>query len=57
MQWGMELLGPFALSPDQLKHLVVVFDYFIKWIEAEALEKIIATSILKFFKKKVLARF
>lgn len=40
MQWRMDLLCPFALAPNQLSYLIVVVDYFTKWIEVEALVKI-----------------
>lgn len=57
MQWGMDILVPFALAPRQLRYLIVVVDYFTKWIEAEALANITATNVIKLFKKNILARF
>ena len=36
-QWGLDIMGPFPMAMKQLKFLVVSIDYFIKWIEAEAL--------------------
>lgn len=53
----MDILGPFAPTPRQLRYLIVVVDYFTKWIEAEALEKIIGANVLKKFKKNILALF
>ncbi|GAU47395.1 hypothetical protein TSUD_372840 [Trifolium subterraneum] len=55
--WGMDILGPFPTAARQVKYLIVVVDYFTKWIEAEPLAKIGASHILRFFKKNVLARF
>ena len=40
--WGIDLLGPFPKAVGQLKYLVVVVDYFTKWIEAKPLAKITA---------------
>jgi len=33
--WGIDILGPFPLAMRQMKYLVVVTEYFTKWIEAE----------------------
>src|SRR6266487_3749988 len=55
--WGMDILGPFPTAARQVKCLIVVVDYFTKWIEAEPLAKIGAAYILHFFKRNVLARF
>ncbi|MCI06452.1 gypsy retrotransposon integrase-like protein [Trifolium medium] len=55
--WGMDILGPFPMASGQNKYLIVVVDYFTKWIEAEPLAKISAFNILRFFKRNILARF
>ncbi|GAU51996.1 hypothetical protein TSUD_417990, partial [Trifolium subterraneum] len=55
--WEMDILGPFPTAARQVKYLIVVVDYFTKWIEAEPLAKISASNILRFFKRDVLARF
>ncbi|CAL5202632.1 unnamed protein product [Lathyrus oleraceus] len=55
--WGMDILGPFVTGSYQNKYLIVGVDYFTKWIEAEALAKITAQNILRFFKRNILARF
>ena len=55
--WGMDILGPFTMGSYQNKYLIVAVDYFTKWIEAEALAKITAFNILRFYKRNVLARF
>ncbi|XP_073137630.1 uncharacterized protein [Henckelia pumila] len=39
-QWGMDLVGPFSLAVGQRKFLIVVVDYFIKWVEAKPFAKI-----------------
>ena len=55
--WGMDILRPFTVGSYQNKYLIVAIDYFTKWIEAEALAKITAFNILRFYKRNVLARF
>ena len=39
-QWGIDILGPLPLGKGQVKFLLVVIDYFTKWVETEALATI-----------------
>ena len=39
-KWGMDILGPFSPDKGQVKFLIVVVDYFTKWIEAKPLTTI-----------------
>lgn len=57
MQWGMNLVAPFSLGPGDLRYLIIVVDYFTKWIEEKALAKITMANLPKFFMKNVLAQF
>lgn len=57
LQWGMDILDPFASAPEHLKYLIIVVDYFTKWTEVEALANITAVSVFKFFKRNVIAKF
>jgi len=50
-------VGPFPLAPGQLKFLIVGVDYFTKWIEAEAISRITADRVKKFYWKKIICRF
>ncbi|XP_015969628.1 uncharacterized protein LOC107493066 [Arachis duranensis] len=43
----MDILGPFPISPGQVKFLLVAIDYFTKWIEAQPLAKITSDKALK----------
>ena len=55
--WGVDIPGSFVVGTNQNKYLIVGVDYFTKWIEAEALAKITAQNILRFYKRNILARF
>ncbi|PNY14150.1 gag-pol polyprotein, partial [Trifolium pratense] len=55
--WGMDILGPFTRGIHQNKFLIVVVDYFTKWVEVEPLSDITSFRILRFFKRDVLCRF
>jgi len=48
-KWGVDIVGPFPLAPGQLKFLIVGVDYFTKWIEAEAVSRITADKVKKFY--------
>lgn len=54
-QWGIDILGPFYLSPGELKLLIVAVYYCTKWIEA--LAKITTTNIQKLFERNISARY
>ena len=53
----MDLLGPFVVGTNQNKYLIVVIDYFTKWIEAEALARIMVQNVLRLYKRNILAKF
>ncbi|XP_016168981.1 uncharacterized protein K02A2.6-like [Arachis ipaensis] len=57
VQWGVDLLGPFPPGPGQVKYLIVVIDYYTKWVEAEPLASISAANCQKFMWKQVVTRF
>jgi hypothetical protein len=38
--WGLDLLGPFKITPGGLTHLLITVDKFTKWVEAKPLAKI-----------------
>ncbi|GAU16655.1 hypothetical protein TSUD_326050 [Trifolium subterraneum] len=38
--WGVDILGPFPLSTAKARWIVVVVDYFTKWVEAEPISGI-----------------
>ncbi|GJR82598.1 reverse transcriptase domain-containing protein [Tanacetum coccineum] len=39
-KWGIDIPGPFSEGPGKVKFLIVVMDYFAKWIEAKAIATI-----------------
>jgi len=48
-QWGMDILGPFLSVYGQCKFLIVVIDYFTKWVEAEPLAWITEAKVSQLF--------
>ncbi|KAL2251820.1 UNVERIFIED_CONTAM: Gag-Pol polyprotein [Sesamum indicum] len=56
-QWGIDILGPFPLARAQKKFVIVVVEYFSKWVEAEAVSKITEREAINFIWKNIVCRF
>ena len=56
-RWGIDLLGPFPLAVGQVKYLIIVVDYFTKWIEVKPLSSITAAQARKFVWRNIFTRF
>ena len=56
-QWGLDIMGPFLIATRQLKFLVVGIDYFIKWVEAEALATITEKNVRSFIWRNIVCRY
>ena len=50
-------MGPLPQGKRQMKFLLVVIDYFIKWVEAEAFTTITETKVKNFVWKNIVCRF
>ncbi|RDX82404.1 hypothetical protein CR513_36806, partial [Mucuna pruriens] len=55
--WGVEILGPFSLTLEQVKFLLVVVDYFTKWVEVELVATISVERVKRFYWKTIICRF
>ena len=56
-QWGIDIVGPLPQDKGQVKFLLVVIDYFTKWVEAEALATITEARMWSFVWKNIICRF
>ncbi|XP_019101801.1 PREDICTED: uncharacterized protein LOC109133268 [Camelina sativa] len=57
MQWSMDAIGPLEQSGRRrVMHLLVVIDYFTKWIEAESYQSITGEHVKDFLWKNVVCR-
>ncbi|GJX60221.1 reverse transcriptase domain-containing protein [Tanacetum coccineum] len=56
-KWGIDIAGPFLEGPGKVKFLIVVIDYFTKWIEAKPLATITRNQIKKFVWENIVCRF
>ena len=50
-------MGPFPLRKKQLKFLIVVINYFTKWVEVEPVTMITEAKINSFVWKNIICRF
>ena len=57
VQWGIDIMGPFPLGKKKLKFLIVVVDYFTKWVEAEPVTMITDAKVTSFVWKNIICRF
>ena len=54
--WGMDFMRPFLSSFGNI-YILVPVDYVSKWVEAIAVPKNDAKTVLKFFHKRILTHF
>ncbi|KAG7548045.1 Integrase catalytic core [Arabidopsis suecica] len=55
MRWAMDIVGPLPPSCSK-KFLLVLTDYFIKWVEAEAYHEIKSPQVIPFIWKNIICR-
>jgi hypothetical protein len=53
----LDILGPLPPAQGNLKYVVVVVEYFSKWIEAKPLATITLATVQKFFWQNIVCRF
>ncbi|XP_024009474.1 uncharacterized protein LOC112084555 [Eutrema salsugineum] len=56
MRWEMDIIGPFRRSTTQKQYVLVVTEYFTKWVEAEAYPEIHGIDVKKFVWKFIICR-
>nr|GEU42224.1 reverse transcriptase domain-containing protein [Tanacetum cinerariifolium] len=54
---GIDIAGPFSEGPGKVKFLIVVMDYFTKWIEAKVVATITGGQVKKFVWDNIVCRF
>ncbi|GAA0169267.1 hypothetical protein LIER_23791 [Lithospermum erythrorhizon] len=55
--WGIDLIGQFVKPATKYKDVVVVVDFFSKWVEAILLRNSIADDIEDFIWKNIITRY
>lgn len=57
MKWGMDIVGKLPTAPTQKVFMLVVTDYFSKWVEAEAFSQVREKEAKSFIWKNVICKF
>lgn len=56
-KWDMDILGLFPVAAGQKKFVIMVVNYFTKWVEAEAVRGITTNDVRSFIWKNIITRF
>ncbi|XP_004295301.1 PREDICTED: protein NYNRIN-like [Fragaria vesca subsp. vesca] len=56
-QWSLDLIEILPTTPGQFKYVIVVVDYYTKWVEADPLEKITTECVKNFLMKNIHCKF
>ena len=54
---GVDIMGPFPPTPRQKKYLLVVVDYFTRWVELFPLRRTTATDIANILINEIICRY
>ncbi|KAJ9542425.1 hypothetical protein OSB04_028931 [Centaurea solstitialis] len=57
MRRGMDIVGKLPPAPGQKVYLLVLTDYFSKWIEAGAFSQVRDKEVISFIQKNIIYRF
>ena len=57
VQWRIDIIGPFPVGRKQFRFLIVIIDYFTKWVKVEPATTIIETKIVSLIWKNIACRF
>ena len=54
---GIDLMGPLPRSPERKEYLLVVVDYFTRWVELCPLQTATAKTVAQFLRKEIFTRW
>ncbi|XP_074298830.1 uncharacterized protein LOC141629781 [Silene latifolia] len=57
MMWGMDIVGKLPRAPGNRVYMLVMTDYFSKWIEVEAMTEVKEAHVISFIKRNIISRF
>ncbi|XP_074299223.1 uncharacterized protein LOC141630282 [Silene latifolia] len=57
MMWGMNIVGKVPKAPGNRVYMLVMTDYFSKWIEVEAMTEVKEWHVISFIKCNIISRF
>ena len=57
MKWGMDIVGKFPAAPGGVVYMLVLIDYFTKWVKVEAYQQVSDIEVCDFVWKNIICRF
>ncbi|KAK0604330.1 hypothetical protein LWI29_014567 [Acer saccharum] len=57
MKWGMDIVGKLPAAPGGVVYMLVLTDYFTKWVEIGAYQQVRDTEVRNFIWKNIICRF
>ncbi|XP_019235701.1 PREDICTED: uncharacterized protein LOC109216026 [Nicotiana attenuata] len=57
MKWGMDIVGPLPMMPGKDRFILFMTDYFSKWVESQAFEKIREKEVINLIWDHIICRF
>ena len=57
MKWGIDILGKMSTASGQRIYMLVLTNYFTKWVEAKAFHQVRDTEVKNFVWKNIMCRF
>ena len=56
--WGMDVIGPIIpKASNDHRFIIVVIDYFTKWVEAASYASVTKSMVARFIKKEIICRY
>ena len=57
IKWGMEIIGKIPTAPGQRIYMLMLIDYFTKWVEAKIFHQVRQPKVKNFIWKNIICRF
>ncbi|KAK0600831.1 hypothetical protein LWI29_018793 [Acer saccharum] len=57
MKWGMDIVGKLPAAPGDIVYMLVLTDYFTKWVEVGAYQQVRDIEVRDFIWKNIICRF
>ena len=57
MKWGMDIVGKLPATPGGVVYMLILTEYFTKWVDAEAFQPVHDIEVCNFVWKNIICRF
>ncbi len=56
-RWGVDIVGPLPITREENRYIIVVIDYFLRWLEAKLLKVANVDTVAIFLYEEIICRF